>query len=188
MTDTTLPKRNRSFQNCKETDIPGYNDCPSFLFNISKKSGRRNQLHYVVKDTYGSTKLPVTPPPLSTKKRLAMTDNNNSSNSEINDKNNSSDNSNEILNDDEILKKINELMNKCSKLSDKEYHFYKRKIDLNLPKSINNASTKTSLLHFLEIGDDKIKQADYLRKWMAVDITISSWCPSFLKLIENRDN
>lgn len=188
MTDTILPSRSRSFQNCKETDIPGYNDCPSFLFNVSKKNGRRNKLQYVVKDTYGNTKLPVTPPPTFTKKKLAVVNNENPNNSEINAKSNFSNNSNETLNDDEILKKINELINKHSRLSDKEYNFYKRKVDLNLPKNINNPSTKASLSHFLDIGDNKIKQADYLRKWMVTDITISNWCPSFLKLIENIDD
>lgn len=188
MSDSILPSRSKSFQNCKETDIPGYNDCPSFLFNVSKKSERRNKLHYVVKDTYGNTKLPVTPPPLFTKKKLTVVNNNNQSNSEISDKSNSLDKSNETLNDDEILRKINDLMNKRSRLSDKEYNFYKKKVDLNLPKSINNPSTKTSLLHFLDIGGSKIKQADYLRKWMVMDITISNWCPSFLKLIENAED
>ena len=186
--DTKLPHRTQSFQNCKETDIPGYNDCPSFLFNVSKKSGRRNRLQYAVQDTYGNTKLPVAPPPISSKRNSMVVSNANSIKPKDDDGSSSSDHSKEILSEDEILKKIDELINRRSKLSEKEYNFYKQKVNLNLPKSINNPSTKTSLLHFLNIGNEKIKQVKYLREWMMMDITISNWCPSFLKLIENTDD
>lgn len=183
MTNSPVPHKSKSFQDCKETEIHGYNDSPSFLFNVSKKSGRKNRLQTVVKDTYGSTKLAVAPPPMSKRTSSASVVPDEVNNDNLNDSASDSE-----LTEDDILNKINELISKNSKLSTKEYDFYKRKVDLNLPKNINNHSTKVSLSQFLDIADDKAKQAEFLRKWMLMDITISNWCPAFLKLVENVDN
>lgn len=175
--------KSKSFQDCRETEIPGYNDCPSFLFNVSKKTGRKHRLQTSVQDTYGSTKLPIAPPPLATKRSS------NSANKEVkldgNKEETSTASSLQELSETDILKRVNELIERCSKLSDKEYEYYKRKVDLNLPKSITNQSTKISMLQFLEITDNKVEQAIFLRKWMIMDITISNWCPAFVKLVEN---
>ena len=172
----------------KKIDILGYNDCPSFLFNVSKKSSRRNKLQYAIQDIYGNTKLHVAPPPILDKKNLTVVSNANSIKSKVDAGSRSSEKSTRKLNEDKILKKIDELISKRSKLPEKEYNFYKQKVNLNIPKSINNPSTKTSLLYFLNIGDEKIKQVKYLREWMVMDITTSNWCSSFLKLIENTDD
>lgn len=174
MTDSTAPHKSRSFQDCKETDIHGYNDCPSFLFNVSKKNGRKNRLQTANNDTYGNTKLPITPPPPMSKRKSDIPIEDNDITTPVIQ-----------LTQDDILNKINQIINKHSNLSSKEYEFYKRKVDLNLPKSISNDSTKVSLSQLLEIIDNKTQQADFLRKWMLMDITISNWCPAFLKLVEN---
>lgn len=185
MTNTLEPHRSQSFQNCKETDIPGYNDCPSFLFNVSKKTGRKHKLHTAVQDTYGSTKLPVTPPPMSIKKATILPPTKTPDTQDKPPKTNPTPPVTDELSESKILDKINTLLNRNSNLSDKEYQFYKKKVDLNLPKSITNSSTRISLSQFLEIVDNKSEQAEFLRKWMIMDITISNWCPAFLKLIEN---
>lgn len=188
MTEQKSPLRTRSFQNCKETDIHGYNDCPSFLFNVSKKGGRKNRLHTSFQDTYGNTKLPITPPPIS--KKNSSSSNEEEQQEEQKQEENDMGNGNTELGSDltgeDVLAKINELINKNSNLSAKEYEFYKRKVDLNLPKCIyNNDFTRSSLSQFLQIIDNKTQQADFLRKWMLMDTTISNWCPAFLKLVEN---
>lgn len=194
----------KSFQNCKETDIPGYNDCPSFLFQISKKnsSGRKQQrIVTPVRDLYGNTNgLPsMPPPPMKRKTSDSLNDVCDSNTGSDISMNNSSvsilttDTSTskladlKTMNEVEIKERINNILNTKTALSEKEFQFYKKKIDLNLEKSILQETTRNIISEFFQLQDNKLVATNYLRKWMINDITIANWCPAFLKIYENVD-
>lgn len=166
----------KSFQNCTEKDVPGYNDCPSFLFQVNKKAERRHKIATEVKDTYGNTKMATIPPPPRRSSSRTL----------------SSENSNDDIIDpivsldkDQILERVNTLLESDSKLPSAEFEFYKKKIDLNLAKGLENDSTKHVMSQFFDKTKDKSEAQKLLRSWMAHDISISNWCPAFLKIFEN---
>ncbi|KAH3903511.1 Add37p SCDLUD_001152 [Saccharomycodes ludwigii] len=79
----------QNFQNCRESDVKGYNDCPTFLLDLnntrSKKGSyvKRKQksslvsarILHDVKDTFRSAKIvDVVPPPSSAKNRFPLID------------------------------------------------------------------------------------------------------------------
>lgn len=194
----------KSFQNCKETDIPGYNDCPSFLFQISKKtSGGRRQQRLVtpVRDLYGNTNgLPSMPPP-PMKRKTSDSLNDVSDSNTISDvsmsesstsistsaTSNSSFTNLKSMNEIEIKEKINNILTANTILSEKEFQFYKKKIDLNLNNSISQETTRNIITEFFQLQENKLVATNYLRKWMINDVTIANWCPAFLKIFENID-
>lgn len=167
----------KSFQNCTETDVPGYNDCPSFLFQVNKaaeKAGRRNEIFPTMRDTYGgNTRIPSIPPPPLTRRisknsaicKPAVQQN--------------------IFTEEEILAKIRGLYDIESRLSPDEFEFYRKKVDSNLIKSLKNDSTKQMLTYVLNESGDMLKGQSILREWLTTDTTISNWCPAFLKIFEN---
>ncbi|QLL31017.1 hypothetical protein HG536_0A08320 [Torulaspora globosa] len=162
----------KSFQNCLETEVPGYNDCPSFLYQVNKVSargGRRNRIAAKVRDICGNTTAPSMPPPLT-----------NSTAKETDDEGHS-----QIMSKEEVLAKVRDVYNAESKLSVQEFEFYRRKVDLNMTKSLDSESTRRVLTTVLEELEDKDRCARILREWLTSDVTISSWCPAFLKIYEN---
>lgn len=166
----------KSFQNCAETDVPGYNDCPSFLFQVDKaaaRAGKRNEIFTKVRDTYGNTRIPSIPPPPLTRR---VSKNSTIDEPVVQQK---------VFTEEEILAKIRDLYEIESKLSPNEFEFYKRKVDSNLLKSLENDSTKQVLTCVLSESSDKLRGQSILREWLTTDTTISNWCPAFLKIFEN---
>lgn len=162
----------KSFQDCTETDVPGYNDCPSVLYQVNKaaaKKGRRNRIVTQVRDVSGNTTSSSLPPP-AVPSRVKETYQEELSNT---------------LTNEEVLKRIEAMYELSTSLSSKEFEFYKKKIDLNVAKSLSSESTRHMLTAFFEQWGDKSKCTNMLREWLASDITISSWCPAFLKIYEN---
>lgn len=162
----------KSFQNCLETEVPGYNDCPSFLYQVNKasaKRGRRNRIAAKVRDTCGNITAASVPPPL-TESAAKETDN---------------ETQLQILSKEQVLEKVRDVYNAQSKLSAQELEFYRRKVDLNMTKSLESESTRRVLTTVLQELGNKDKCARILREWLSSDVTICSWCPAFLKIYEN---
>ncbi|QLQ81379.1 hypothetical protein HG537_0F01400 [Torulaspora globosa] len=162
----------KSFQNCLETEVPGYNDCPSFLYQVNRvsiKGGRRNRIATKIRDTCGNTATASIPPPLT--KSVAE---------KIDDEAHL-----QILSKEEVLAKVQDLYNAQSGLPVQEFEFYRRKVDLNLTKSLDSESTRRVLTTVLEELEDKDRCGRILREWLSSDVTICSWCPAFLKIYEN---
>ncbi|CCH62098.1 hypothetical protein TBLA_0G01540 [Henningerozyma blattae CBS 6284] len=73
----------KSFQNCSESDVKGYNDCPEFLFNLPTRSRSSTNLNKkrsisinfdtLNSDTFGNIRPAMTPPPPRTFKRVSST-------------------------------------------------------------------------------------------------------------------
>ncbi|SMN19034.1 similar to Saccharomyces cerevisiae YMR184W ADD37 Protein of unknown function involved in ER-associated protein degradation [Maudiozyma saulgeensis] len=187
-----MSENSKSFQNCTEADVPGYNDCPTFLFQVSNKksssstslassnttlSSTGNVITSKVRDTSGNTKSAISPPPLISKRKV--------SNQIDPNKNNDEDKAN-IMTKDELLSKIDELLSKESKLSEKEFTFYKNKVDNNIERSLDNVSTVNTLSQFVNIiENDKVSAKKLLTQWMVSDTSIGTWCPAFIKIIDN---
>lgn len=172
----------KSYQNCTETEVPGYNDCPSFLFMPNRQPVRKKQ-HRMVSGSTSANNIPSTrttntttaPPPILHKKH-----------NEIAKKN--EDESNASLSKEEILHRVDELYGLKSKLISKEFEFYKRKVDNNLAISLENHSTKTVMTRFFyEASHDKSKASNTLRTWMSSDVSVINWCPAFLKIFEHTE-
>lgn len=171
----------KSYQNCAETEVPGYNDCPSFLFMPNRPSSKRKQ-HRVISDhisTIGptdsssSTNLATAPPPIFRKGPHEI-------------RNQKDKNSTAPLSKEEILNKVNELYDFESKLVTKEFEFYKKKVDNNLISSLENDSTRVVMTRFfLEANSDKTKASKTLKAWMSSDVSVINWCPAFLKIYEH---
>ncbi|SCW00406.1 LAFE_0C03488g1_1 [Lachancea fermentati] len=160
--------RTKSFQDCKETEVPGYNDCPNLLFrvNSSKRSVSSNQV-----DTYGNTKPAAAPPP-SIKRSIATKATELPSKSIVKTK-------------EEVMTEIQALLNRETKLSPGEFEFYKRKFMTNISKSLENEHTRLTLAEILSHISEKDQAKKLITGWMVSDTSISSWCPAFRKIVEN---
>ena len=191
-------KPTKSFQNCLEAEVPGYNDCPTVLFSIDPNSGPKSKsktraktkrcmswkLTTEVMDLYGNTKTATTPPPVSKRPPVGPTQQEPAS--EIVPAMGQNDTQSQVVmySKDDLLLKINDLCGPGSKLASKEQDFYKRKIDSNIAKILHTDHTRMVLS---QIFDENDKQAAVktIKHWMVTDTTISNWCPAFLKLFEN---
>ena len=184
----------KSFQNCTEADVPGYNDCPTFLFQVSNKknasstslassstvSSTNNIITTKVRDTYGNTKTAIAPPPMMSKRKIST------SSTEPASTTTEESNQVTILTKHEILSKVEELSSKKSKLSEKEFTFYLNKVKNNMNRSLDNQSTINTLSQFFEVfQNDKIQAKKLLTQWMISDTSIGTWCPAFIKIIDN---
>ncbi|KAI8389527.1 uncharacterized protein CGFF_01201 [Nakaseomyces glabratus] len=216
----TMPVR--SYQNCSENDVVGYNDCPESLFvmpavKAAKKIRPRRIPVSVNTDTQSSKinegvssesaskdddvlNLPksrlakasaVPPPPIgrrSTSSSVSslMCDSPTplqSRSSSMSTLDNVS-----LLDENELMKKVANILNAESKLSNKEYEYYKGKIDSNLEESLKNDKVRIFLSRFfseLESSKNKEFAQKILLRGMTSDTTINSWCPAFHKIFDN---
>ena len=201
----------KSFQN-STAGVPGYNDCPDFLFQVSRKStpvsSRRNKISTnmidnkimssVIKSDIDSAKRASTsPPPIIRKtpgKHITSTPSSSRFPSSpivptapedtTEDETIPTDIS--VLSREEILNRVNLLLQTTSSLPEREHTFYRRKIDTNISESLSSDSTRYVLSQFFEVSDvDKIRALKLLREWMVTDMTIGKWCPAFVKIFEN---
>lgn len=173
----------KSYQNCAETDVSGYNDCPSFLFMPNRPSSRRRQ-HRIISDHTSANSvsnaspankadISTTPPPIVHRNSHGTVKN-------------QEDISSASLSKDEILNRVNGLYSLKSKLVAEEFKFYKRKVDNNLHCSLENDSTRAVMTRFFQEADsDRSKASKTLRAWMSSDVSIINWCPAFLKIFEH---
>lgn len=202
----------KSFQN-STAGVPGYNDCPDFLFQVSRKStpvsSRRNKISTnmidnkimssVIKSELDSAKRTSTPPPPIMRsngrktpgQRTATTSSSSSSPIVPTVSKNTTENEViqtdiSVLSSEEILKRVNLLLQTTSSLPEREHTFYRRKIDTNITESLSSDSTRYVLSQFFEVLDvDKIRALKLLKEWMVTDMTIGKWCPAFVKIFEN---
>lgn len=159
--------RTQSFQNCKETDVPGYNDCPNFIYP-SKGSGSR-KARFSIEDTCGNTKAATAPPPSIKRKVSSQTEK-----VPCQDK-------------DEILRHLNELLARNSGLSPAEFQYYKKKVLANVDQSLEHEHGRHVVGEALNSLPDKEQVKKIVTEWMMSDTTASKWCPSFLKIVSNAD-
>ena len=96
------------------------------------------------------------------------------------------------LNREDLTTKINHLLSLQSRLSDEQFQYYKKKIQWNLDPCLENDLTKFVLTQFFKLFDQMMDSSEstypaqkLLRDWMITDVSVSVWCPAFLKIVEN---
>ncbi|AMD21412.1 HER133Wp [Eremothecium sinecaudum] len=161
----------KSFQNCSEADVPGYNDCPTFLLSNRAVSIRTNRGSNGVLDRYGNVKkrtssqLPATHP---------IKD-------EVKDEEVKPPKSKQVL-----MERINELLNRPSKMPETEYTFYKTKVLNNISLHLDQETSLVLMTQFFEFIPHNVDKAkDILIKWMVSDVSIAGWCPALRKILVN---
>ncbi|CCF56147.1 hypothetical protein KAFR_0A07130 [Kazachstania africana CBS 2517] len=168
------PKVTKSFQNCAESEVAAYNDCPSFLFQVGKsKSSRRHKITTKVRDVSGNTMMPSAPPPPHSGRFDKKTVK--SSNSEAT----------HCYSKEQVLAKISTLLEKESSLSAKELEFYRLKVENNVANSLESNDALHIFSQFFNEMHDKNNAKNLLVSWIISDTTISTWCPALLKIYEN---
>ncbi|SCU93103.1 LANO_0E03004g1_1 [Lachancea nothofagi CBS 11611] len=168
--------RTQSFQNCKETDVPGYNDCPLFLYPPKRTTGEKNAVPSSQIDTYGGTKAATAPPP-------PMKWRSSSQNSSISVSSTGPQVTCKEKSD--ILLEIDAVLARDSKLSPTEFQYYKSKIVANIDKSLDHEHGRQTMSEILASLEEKEKVYKLLTEWMMSDTATGKWCPSFRKIISN---
>lgn len=168
----------RSYQNCTENDVVGYNDCPESLFVLGTSKAKRSRPRRIpvgihgtaefqgkadnsVEDDQLKLKLPkarvakvteVPPPPVgrrSTQTSLVSSSSSIMDSTTIPSRSSSLQSVDDVvISEDELLKKVCKIMQTDSKLSDKELEYYKKKVDANVEPSLKNTTVKLFLSHF----------------------------------------
>ncbi|KAL6942434.1 hypothetical protein ACO0QE_003609 [Hanseniaspora vineae] len=209
-TATTAPNldRTKSYQNCREADVPGYNDCPIFLFDVSKKApGKDKIVSTNGSDVYASAKQQTVlpPPPIGLKRKTTgssldscsnssdekATSAASSSNSKAAQENNTSDEQvSEQAEKDSSFEIIAELLHSLSdvdntKLSLQEFQYYKQKLEKNTSTILQNEHYRTVIAHICAMPAG-VHRANAMNKWVISEPMISSWLPAFRKLLENK--
>ena len=152
----------KSFQNCSESDLVGYNDCPTFLFSNTQtkaiSSRNKKKLKHRMLDT------PRESADLETQ-----------SNENIDD-------SSKVLSN--VIEQIDEKINMNLKnLDEKELSFYKKKYQNNLPMiSGNNRYLKNISDIFLEDLESNVIKAK-IHEWVTKEPTVGSWLVPLAKII-----
>lgn len=159
--DNQYQKDKKSFQNCSESDLVGYNDCPTFLFSHSKtpSSGRKN------------------------KRKVGHRSFDNSLPTE--DDNDQVHGGNDGIKD---LSRVFELIEEKisgnpNNLGEKELTFYKKKYENNLPAISSNSRYLRNINDiFLEDLDNnaiKIK----VHEWVTKEPSVSPWLVALSKIV-----
>ncbi|CCE64394.1 hypothetical protein TPHA_0H01890 [Tetrapisispora phaffii CBS 4417] len=174
----------KSFQNCSENEVTGYNDCPSFLLSGKNKKNPLSS-HRIVDNVpeymYGK-KIAlnnIAPPPPS-KRMLSRRV---STSSEISFSSMDSEN---YLEKNEIVLLVQNLLSSETRLNENEFQFYKKKIETNFLSSLENENTIMVLSQFFnEASKNKSNAQKLMKNWLVSDISVSNWVPSFIKIYEN---
>lgn len=175
--------RTKSFQNCTEADVPGYNDCPLFLLQGNKKSTtKRTRIIPNAVDICGNIKAATVPPPPM--KRVV------SSNTPVNETilmtpSADTSSSSTASSKEQLMDSVRELLSKETRLPPQEFKFYKNKVISNIETSLNTEQTRSVMSQVFDALEDKDKVKALLIDWIATDTTVGSWCPAFRKIVEN---
>ncbi|CCH58025.1 hypothetical protein TBLA_0A02250 [Henningerozyma blattae CBS 6284] len=203
----------KSYQYCAEKDVPGYNDCPDYLFQLlpsSKLREKKKRIRLSVKTPTGnrnlistqappppskryssrksSLKLPPTPEgtPITLEKSVFESVSENSSDDSLSGKYTPSPMSLTIcLTETEIKDKLAQFLKLSNKLSAKEFNYYKNKLFTNLKNYLDDQTTRYVLTLFFEEIADKNQAEALLQDWMVTDMGVGEWSPSLLKLYRN---
>ena len=140
--------RARSFQNCNEADIPGYNDCPNLLFHSSSSIAPKRIVSNVV-DVSGNTRVATAPPPVMKRKVSEKLRNSELSNADV-----------RILSKDELMSELNSLVARGSKLKEKEFSYYKGKVEKNFELCLDHENTRSVLTKIFDNLNDERTVSD----------------------------
>lgn len=211
-TSTPLPKI-RSYQNCSNKDVIGYNDCPDYLFKMIPSSGKSKQKriqlgHVATTDGVNHSFVANSAPPRAMR-RFSSKSNASSIPSPDSTPLSSSIESfegpnytslplspstsvmsapialNKCMNAIELKARIEDIYNSPNKLQDKEFAFYKNKLQNNLMSCLDQDNTRMVLTIFFNESTDKNKAQSILEKWMYIDMSVGEWSPYLLKIYRN---
>lgn len=162
----------KSFQDCRETEITGYNDCPSLLYVAKNERSRR--IVSKTADRSGNTKAATGPPP-SMKRKIS---------DKLAESTKSCDEST-CMSKKDMLLAYQLLVSKETKLKQQEFLYYRKKVESSLESSLEKDSARYVLTQVFNELDDQKKALEILTQWMLSDVTVGSWCPALRKLVEN---
>ena len=152
----------KSFQNCSESDLVGYNDCPTFLFsnNQSRTMSSRNKKQ---------------------SKHRAIDDSQQSNDGLDILTNKTIEDSQDLF---KVVEQINEKIDMNMKnLDEKEHTFYKKKYQNNLPIiSSNTRYLKNISDVFLNNLDEAAIKAS-VHQWVTKEPTVGSWLVPLAKIV-----
>ncbi|SCU99054.1 LAFA_0G21704g1_1 [Lachancea sp. 'fantastica'] len=168
--------RTKSFQNCRETDVPGYNDCPSFVYPAKRGTGSKQTMVNGQIDTFGSTQAASAPPPPTIRKR---TSSHNSSVCKV------APQETLCMDKDEILHEIDNLLARESKLPAAELEYHQKKFRANFGQVLEQDHGRQLMNEVLASLQDESKVHKILTQWMMSDSTVNKWCPSLRKILCN---
>ena len=177
--------RNTSYQNCTESDLVGYNDCPTFMFSNTLKNKEKSSVSLNKKQAFRKTSIASFVPPqkidtpmqLSNKKNKDEQD---TDNNDISDK----EDADEALTNEEILLMLKEKIESNEKnLNEKEFNFYKTKV----LKQIDNFSDNDRYLKILSdlflVNTNCNNTKLLVQNWVSKEPNVSSWLIPLSKII-----
>lgn len=152
----------KSFQNCSESDLVGYNDCPTFLFsnNQTRTMSSRNKKkskHRVLGDS-----------------QQANDDSNTQTNENIEESQDLS----------KVVEQINEKIEMNVKnLDEKEHSFYKKKYQNHLPTISSNTRYLKNISDIFLNNSDEAAIKTSIHQWVTKEPTVGSWLVPLAKII-----
>lgn len=158
--------RTQSFQNCRETDVPGYNDCPNFIYPSKGASGAR-KARFSVEDTCGNTKPAVAPPPPVRRVKSQQ------------------ETATPFKGKSELLEELDRLFACNSNLPPAEFQYHKNKVLTNIDQSLSHDHGCQVMSRAMTCIGEKEQLKKVIMEWMMSDTSTSKWCPSFLKIAGN---
>ncbi|AGO13019.1 AaceriAFL144Cp [[Ashbya] aceris (nom. inval.)] len=153
----------KSFQNCTESEVSGYNDCPNFLFAAGKHAagGRQRGLKARARARAGRHAMPSE----------------NWQQMEVGELE-------EIR--AEATRKIEWLFKAESRLAEVELNFYRSKVRQNISRSLEDERTLLMLAAILRQLPAEIETAkDLLTTWLMSDVSVAAWCPALRKILDH---
>ncbi|XBW34755.1 hypothetical protein QEN19_000322 [Hanseniaspora menglaensis] len=171
----------KSFQNCTEADLVGYNDCPTFLF--SKNSS--------IKEKSGSTSLrkKKTLRKVSAASGVSLTpDLENAGTINISSIEpmvlEYGENDEDILSNEEIILLLKEKVENNEKnLAEKEFNFYKLKFLNQLPSFSENERYLRNLSDIFLMSTGSSETKLLVQSWVSKEPCVSGWLIPLSKLI-----
>ncbi|KAL6930494.1 uncharacterized protein HGUI_03471 [Hanseniaspora guilliermondii] len=159
--DNQYQSDKKSFQNCTESELVGYNDCPSFLFSNSQTipNGRRNKK--ILRHRMSNNSLP-------TKE----------------DHNKAQGNDDDHKDLSKVIEKIEKKISiNSNKLGEKELTFYKKKYEKHLPAITSNTRYLRNIndIFLEELDSNAIKTK--VHEWVTKEPSVSSWLVSLSKIV-----
>lgn len=160
--DNQYQRDKKSFQNCSESDLVGYNDCPTFLFshNQTLSNGRKN------------------------KRKLGHRSLDNSLPAEDDDDDQTHGNNDDLKDLSKVIEQIEKkICMNSNKLGEKELAFYKKKYENNLQAISSNSRYLRNINDiFLEDLDNNAIKTK-VHEWVTKEPSVSSWLVALSKIV-----
>ncbi|AAS53230.1 AFL144Cp [Eremothecium gossypii ATCC 10895] len=154
----------KSFQNCTESEVSGYNDCPNFLFAAREHTAGSSHRRGLKARARGRARRPDMPSDALQQMEPGELE--------------------EIR--AEAMRKIEWLFETESRLAEVEFNFYRNKVRQNLGRALADERTLLMMAAVLrQLPADLETAKDVLTTWLVSDVSVAAWCTALRKILEN---